>query len=425
MKTILSRLINSVWGKFRTLYQHPKFVAAFLGISMFLSLFFQTGVGKKGPLISPMATTIKSNKEVFGFAPYWTLGKLDNVDFNTLTTLAYFGVTAEGNGDLNRYDPGYQTFQSQDATNLFRKAHQHGTRVVLTLTQMDNMPILDLMDDSSSQANLISQAVSEVQGRGIDGINVDFEYQGDPGQEYRDKFSQFVANLTTAMHQQNPNSKVTVSVYAASVKDPKIYDVGKLAQVSDGIFMMAYDFANAGADQVMPTDPLYGHKQGKYWYDISSAVDDFLAQMPADKLILGLPWYGYNYPVYLPEVLAPTWYGQSTAQTYKAALDNIDSHQQGLADYREGWDNLGQVGWKAYLPQSTGVWRMIFLEDPKSLGVKYDFALSKNLAGVGIWALGFDEGRGELWRTLRDKFGIKLADNSVLVRTVLAKEEQY
>ncbi|MBI4036847.1 glycoside hydrolase family 18 protein [Candidatus Daviesbacteria bacterium] len=425
MDTVLPRLKNSFCGKFRTLYQRPRLVALFLSVPMFLSLFFQSGGAKKEPLISPMATTLKSNKEVFGFAPYWTLGKLDNVDFNTLTTLAYFGVSVEGNGDLNKYDPGYQAFQSREATNLFRKAHQHGTRVVLTLTQMNNMPILDLMDNPASQTNLISQAISEVQGRGIDGINVDFEYQGDPGQDYRDKFSEFVRQLTNQMHQANPNSKVTVSVYAASVKDPKIYDVGKLAKVSDGIFMMAYDFANAGADQAMPTDPLYGHKEGKYWYDISSAVEDFLAQMPANKLILGLPWYGYNYPVYSPEVLAPTWYGQSTAQTYKAAIDNISSDQPGLADYREGWDNLGQVGWKAYLPESTGVWRMIFLEDPKSLGLKYDFAMSKNLAGIGIWALGFDEGRGELWHVLRDKFGIKLADNSALVRTVLAKEEEY
>jgi hypothetical protein len=34
----------------------------------------------------------KEGYQVFGFAPYWTFNKLDNVDFKTLTTMAYFGV---------------------------------------------------------------------------------------------------------------------------------------------------------------------------------------------------------------------------------------------------------------------------------------------------------------------------------------------
>ena len=55
---------------------------------------------------------------------------------------------------------------------------------------------------------------------------------------------------------------------------------------------------------------------------------------------------------------------------------------------------------------------MIFLDDPKSLSIKYNFAKSKKLGGVGIWALGFDDGRQELWTALRSAFGTKLADST-------------
>lgn len=376
-------------------------------------------------IISPLASSLiplqpltqsKSAYEVFGFAPYWNLEKLDNVDFNVLTTFAYFGIEVDGYGNLVTEDPGFEGFYSDKATALFKKAHAHKTRVVLTLTQMQNSSILALMDDLDAQNNAIAQAVSQVKKRGIDGINIDFEYTGDPGGEYRDKFSTFVTNLTNEMHAEIPGSSVSVSVYASAVKDPKIYDIAKLAKNDIKIFMMAYDFAVAGSDNAIPTAPLYGHKENKYWYDISTAVEDFLTHMPASKLILGIPLYGYNYLVYEPKVKAQTrpywsWRGTPKAQTYDVVQDTITPAMEGVDDYKTGWDEYGKVKWIAYHVVDTDTWRMIFLDDHQSLNIKYDFAKNKQLAGVGMWALGFDSGKDELWALLRQKFGAKLASS--------------
>lgn len=353
----------------------------------------------------------KSDHEVFGFAPYWTFDKLDNVNFNVLTTFAYFSITVNPDGNLDQYDQGYITFQSSSATEIFKKAHSYGTRVVLTLTQMDNYSIEQILDSKDAQRTVIEQAVDLVDKRGIDGINVDFEYAGDPGQDYRDKFSKFAADLTLAMHQRVRDSRVTVSMYAASAKDPKIYDVAKIAASTDGIFMMAYDFAVLGADNAMPTAPLYGHKEGKYWYDVSTAVSDFLTKMPANKLILGVPWYGYNYAVYAPYENAPTLPYYATTQTYSVAKDN------GQPDMT-GWDNAGKVGWRAYYDNYSGVWRFLFLDDVRSLREKIDFAHQKNLAGVGMWALGFDGGKSDFWNLLKEKFGTKLTDASIVQKGI-------
>lgn len=178
----------------------------------------------------------------------------------------------------------------------------------------------------------------------------------------------------------------------------KLYDIKELSKVSDGIFMMAYDFAVKGSDNAIPTAPLYGHKEGKYWYDVSTAVEDFLKLMPANKLVLGVPWYGYEYPVSEPMVNASTdtgysyWYKYWTSpwywvwrkayyrpptivQTYATSINEVTAE-------KSGWDNHGKVGWKAY--KEDGSWRMFFMEDTRSLGAKYDFAKAKNLGGVGI-----------------------------------------
>ncbi len=427
LKTLFSRLIHQVRVLFRARKARYK-LASVINI-LLMTLILTLGRPPAERLINPLVTQLaplspltetKNSKEVFGFAPYWNINKLANIDFKILTTLAYFGVEVDGNGNLVKDDPGYQTFRSSEATSLFKKAHAGGTRVVLTLTQMRNNPILALMDSDEAQSNLIEESVNLVKQRGIDGINVDLEFAGDPGDYYRARFSQFVGNLTNRMHREVPGSHVTISVYASAVKDPKIYDIAALGRVSDGIFMMAYDFAVASSDNAIPTAPLNGHENGAYWYDIATAVDDFLKFMPSEKLILGVPYYGYNYLVYEPTVKAETrpsysWRGRPASQTYTVVQDKFNSSSEAV----RGWDDNGKVGYIAYYVPETDTWRMIFMEDTRSLGIKYDFAKEKSLGGVGIWALGNDEGKRELWNLLKEKFGSKkVANKGLLMKAV-------
>jgi spore germination protein YaaH len=134
--------------------------------------------------------------------------------------------------------------------------------------------------------------------------------------------------------------------------------------------------------------------------------------MPANKLILGVPYYGYNYLVYSPDVKAETrpswtWRGRPITQTYQSAVDSLKPTAEGVDEYKTGWDDAGKVSYIAYHVTATDTWRMIFLDDPKSLSIKYEFAKNKSLAGVGMWALGFDSGKPELWTLLNQKFGPK------------------
>lgn len=436
MPMILKPAFCKRWDK---TYKKWSFFEKDLYLTLFVSsiicylLILFGGLELSRDLISPIGglkpiEQNKGNHEIFGFAPYWTFDKLDNIDFNLLTTFAYFGVPVDASGNLDKNDYGYAVFQSKKATKLFTKAHSSGTRVVLTITQMDGWSILNLMDNEDAKNNAINQVVSEVQGRGIDGINVDFEYSGDPGQEYRDKFTKFVSVLTNEMHRRVPSSKVTVSVYAGSIKDPKIYDIKALSKVADGIFMMAYDFSVLGSDNAIPTAPLYGYKEGKYWYDVSTAVEDFLKQMPPQKLILGVPLYSYNYVVDAPEIKAETlpyysWKGTPVVQTYATVHDKVKPNMPGTTNYKTGWDNSGKVAWKAYFVPGVNAWRMVFYDDSKSLGIKFDFAKNKKLLGVGMWALGFEEGKKDFWKLLEEKFGVKLADNSVLKKVIYETDE--
>lgn len=369
------------------------------------------------PLHSLKDDEAKASKhEVFGFAPSWTLHNLENIDFDTLTTLAYFDVKVASDGNLITNDVGYQSFKSERATALFKKAHQHGTRVVLTITQMDNADIRVIMDDPQAQQRTIEQTVALVEKRGIDGINVDFEYEGNPGSAYRAAFTTFVKNLTEEMHTRVPGSKVTVSVYASAVVAPKIHELDQLSKYSDGIFMMGYDFAVASSEVAMPTAPLYGHKEGKYWYDISTAVEDFLTVMPADKLILGMPWYGLDFPVNKPEFKAAT-VGRGSIITAGVTEEKITPDMPNISSFQTGWDELGQINWKAYYYNSQG-WRMVYTDDAQSVSKKTAFAKEKQLLGVGMWALGFEGDNKDMWEAIKGQYGVKVADITILNKQI-------
>ena len=49
-------------------------------------------------------------------------------------------------------------------------------------------------------------------------------------------------------------------------------------------------------------------------------------------------------------------------------------------------------------------WRQLYLDDARALKAKYDIVNSHGLRGAGIWALGYDNARPELWAAIKDKF---------------------
>jgi len=56
---------------------------------------------------------------------------------------------------------------------------------------------------------------------------------------------------------------------------------------------------------------------------------------------------------------------------------------------------------------SNNEYHQVWYEDSSSLAYKYDWIKEKKIGGIGIWALGFDNGHSELWKLLAEKFALK------------------
>jgi spore germination protein YaaH len=169
------------------------------------------------------------------------------------------------------------------------------------------------------------------------------------------------------------------------------YDSAALAATADRLLLMEYDFhwrtgPSAGAVAPLP--------------DVQRAVDGYLGRVPATSLAMGVPYYGYEWPT------SSTSAGTATTGAGSSVL--FEAGFAKLSAWGRAWDAGSQTPWYAV---SSGP-RQGWIEDGDSLALKFQFARSRDLAGVMIWALGYDGARTEAWTALQSSFLSGSADGA-------------
>jgi len=251
-------------------------------------------------LISPLARTFNlfnfsqqnpMPKQFFSFIPGWSDNNFDNINLNGVQTLAYFDNPINSDGSLDTNNDGYNTFNDSFASELFAKAHANGTKVVITISMDQSSDIESVLNNNNYWQQTISQTIALVKSAGIDGVAIDYEYNGPDSLAYKDKFTNFVRNFTKQMHESIASSQVNV-VIPDSALNSNFYNLNDLSQVSDHIYLMAHSFAVPEMQNGQITAPIYGYNQQSYMKNLVSKVSSFEKQVPQDKLALETAWYG-------------------------------------------------------------------------------------------------------------------------------------
>jgi spore germination protein YaaH/flagellar hook assembly protein FlgD len=359
--------------------------------------------------VAPSAGT-GLRRQVFGFLPYWELSSASTtLQYDVLSTIAYFGVGANANGDLIKQNPdgsasvGWAGWTSSRLTSIIDAAHRSGTRVVLTVqafawssTQAASQSAL--LGSPNARLNLARQIAAAVRDRGADGVNLDFE----PIVSGRaDEFTAFIRTLRGELDRIAQGYQLTFDTMGYIGNYP--IEDATAPGGADAIFVMGYDYRTASASATGSVAPLGGPA-----YDLTDTALAYLARVPASKVILGIPYYGRAWSTTSDAPNATTQsgtkYGPSVSVTYDIA---VDLAQQ----YGRHYDTTEQSAWFAYQRQSCSAtsgcvtsWREVYYDDVQSLRAKYDMIDRLGLRGAGIWALGYDGARPELYRALADKF---------------------
>jgi hypothetical protein len=174
------------------------------------------------------------------------------------------------------------------------------------------------------------------------------------------------------------------------------YDFRALADTTDGLFIMGYNFHWQGGPEAGPVAPLTGWP---YYGNLQLTINEYLSEIgDARKLYFGLPYYGYQWPTYAETTHSRTS-GYGEAITFAQA--STRAQQRGRR-----WDPESQTPWYAF---NNGGWNQGWYDDDSSLLLKYAEVHEHDFLGAGMWALGYDGSRTELWAALREAFNQPLA----------------
>lgn len=328
----------------------------------------------------------RPTRRVFGYLPYWTASAKPTWRWDLLTDVSLFSVGASSSGALT----STSFWRGAGARALIDQAHQHGVRVELAVTNFDPASLHALLSDSAARDRLITALVDEALTRQPgDGVSLDFE-----GMQAADRAS--LVSFTRALHAalKARRADAQLSLATPAVDWSKAYDYAALADASEALFIMGYDY-HWGSSDPGPVSPLNGGMAP--WpsrYCLSQTVTDYLALVGpgrADKILLGLPLYGYDYPSLTAEIGAKAR-GSATAVFYSTA-------RQRAAQHGRRYEALAQAPWYVY--SDMGGPRQTWYDDEQSLSQKIDLALTRKLGGIGFWALGYED--ASLWQVVAAK----------------------
>jgi spore germination protein YaaH len=327
---------------------------------------------------SPRPRSGSLTHEVHGYHPWWMGADYDSYDWSLLSTVAFFSLELDGTGAIVD-DHGWPW------TGLVSAAHQNDVRVIVTATLFSSAEIAALLGDPARRQVAVTNLVAEVQAAGADGINVDFE--GVPGAHKHDLVT-FLGELQSALASAIADPYLSIATPAVDWNDAFDYD--ELAARCDHLMVMAYDYHWSGSAFTGPVAPLGG------WgpQDVPWTVQDYQTwgALP-EQMLLGVPYYGYRWDTVSGSAGAQTT-SSGVARTYAQAKVQAELHGA-------EWDAPSATPWIRW--QDSG-WKQLWYDDDSSLRAKYDLVLAEGLAGVGIWALGYDGPNAELWTALASRF---------------------
>lgn len=327
-------------------------------------------------------------RNYYGYCPYWIDTSYYNYfQMDLLTHIAYFAVDIDpATGNLGSLPNASRFYRIRD------QGHQAGIEIHMTYTIFGSTSVSTFLNNATARQNAINGISNFMTNYGIEGANIDFEYVTS---SVRDSFNVFMNDLAFALWNHGGGRK---SLYMASIAVPEWYpgyDIAYLSSHTDGLFIMAYDFHWSGSSVAGPVSPCV---PSSFWgqYCAQKAIGSYI-QYGADtaKILLGIPYYGYDWPTVSQDIGSSTT-GTGSAVIYYYAFQNAIT-------YGRIWDSYSLTPWYRYYTDS---WHQCWYDDSVSLDVKFGMVNDSLLQGAGCWALGYDRSYDHIWNAIRRNFWI-------------------
>ncbi|MBB5265039.1 spore germination protein [Catenibacillus scindens] len=223
----------------------------------------------------------------------------------------------------------------------------------------------DILSHPRLWPGLAGEILSEVQKKGYAGVDVDFEYVMPKD---RKAFPEFLAFLRSYLAPLKKSLSVALAAKnRADALESTVagLDYQSIAQSVDYVLLMTYEWGYARGEPraVAPLD------------EVEKVLDFAVTQIPSPKILLGIPNYGYDWPLpYIPGTTRATSISNveavNLARTYHSTIK---------------FDETAQAPWLTYTSQGTD--HIVWFEDVRSIRAKLSLIHRYRLKGACYWNL--------------------------------------
>ncbi|MBI2282032.1 MAG: T9SS type A sorting domain-containing protein [Bacteroidetes bacterium] len=327
--------------------------------------------------------TCDLNKVVYGWHPYWSGSAYVNYDWNLLSHFSFFSYevdAATGNANSTH---GFTTSAAVNAALA-----SGNTKVTLCVTLFSSHATF--LGNATARQTLITNLINLIQSKNAHGVNIDFE--GLPVSQ-KTAFANFMVDLSNQFHTAIPGSDVSTVLYAVDWNN--VFDFSIMASAVDKFIVMGYDYYWTGSTTAGPNDPLY-HFSTTYNYNLSKSITYYInAGCPRNKLIMGLPYYGREWPTSSTSVPSGAT-ASGVARFYNDVKDNLNGYYS-AGNHQQEVDSYSDV-----FVFNNGGTRQCFITLEDNFYKRLDHINNTGIGGMGIWALGYDDGYNEFWDGLNN-----------------------
>ena len=223
-----------------------------------------------------------------------------------------------------------------------------------------------LLNDPQLQDKVIVNLIAKLREKGYSGLDVDFEYVFP---EDAALYAAFLAKLTQRLE---PLGYPVIAALAP-----------KISSDQRGALYEGHDFAAVGAavSRVLLMTYEWGYTYGPPMAvaplpNVRQVVEYALTEIPAHKIWLGVPNYGYDWPL-------PFIQGQTKATSISSQQAVALARRYGVAIQ---YDERAQSPWFRYT-DAEGREHEVWFEDARSIRSKLALIPEYGLSGAGYWNL--------------------------------------
>ena len=232
----------------------------------------------------------------------------------------------------------------------------------------DPLRLRTILSSPTSRQNCIRQMI-DLLPPNVAGVQVDFESVEGP---YRTQFLAFLDSLSASLHDRGLLLTIAIPAKRSEWEAPG-YDFAGIGRVCDSITIMTYDEHYAGGEA--------GPIASLPW--MTEALDYAIRYIPRQKILLGIPVYGYD------------WSSAATAMIPMRDIRALIARTNAQVLWSDPAVEPYFYYWQGRVKHT------VWYENELSAKIRLGFVKSYRLRGIAIWRFGYETNR--FWQELTTK----------------------